>query len=296
MQIAEGIHSIEIPFKIPVGPGETVGRTVYVFLVLGERLTLIDSGVSGSETRILDYVRTIGRDPKEISALILSHSHPDHIGAARAIREATGCTVMAHEGEKDWIEDTAKQSRERPVPGFGSLVQGPVEVDRFLEDGDALSFGKGVAARVIHTPGHSRGSISLLFGSEGEAIFSGDAVLLPGDLPMYEDISDSVGSLRKLAKLGNIELMFSSWETAIQGHERIKRRMEESVCYLQRIHETVLEVDGEMGKQNLMELCRQVAEKLNLPPFAANPIAARAFASSLAHRNMVFKELNSNTT
>ena len=264
------------PFKIPIGNGKTTDRMVYAFLILCEKITLIDSGVSRSEKRIFDYIRQIGRDPKEISTLILSHSHPDHIGAARAIQEETQCKILAHRGEVDWIEDTSKQQRERPVPGFDSLVLGPVEVDRFLEDGEIISFGDKVAARVIHTPGHSRGSISLLF-DDGKTLFTADAVLLENDLPMYEDISDSVESIRKLSKLQDVELLLSSWEEPIRGREAVVKRMEESISYLSRIHETVLEVN----RRRSQELCQEVVRELSLPPFAVNPISTKAFASSL---------------
>ena len=111
MRVTGRIHSLEIPFEIPVAPGKKIDRAVFVFLVLGEKITLIDTGVSGSESRIFDYIRKIGRDPKEISTLILSHSHPDHIGAARSIHEATGCKILAHKGEKEWIENTSQQFR-----------------------------------------------------------------------------------------------------------------------------------------------------------------------------------------
>ena len=289
MQVTGRIHSLEIPFKIAVAPGKTIDRTVFVFLVLGEKITLIDTGVSGSESRIFDYIRKIGRDPKEISTLILSHSHPDHLGAARSIHEATGCEILAHKGEKEWIENTSRQFRERPVPGFDSLVQGPVHIDGFLADGETLSFQKDTTARVIHTPGHSRGSISLLFGGEQKVVLTGDAVLLANDLPMYDDISDSVDSLGKLAKLDKTEFMLSSFETMIQGHYRMMERIDESVCYFQRIHETVLEMDKKTGKNDPIELCQQVVTELKLPPYCVNPITARAFVSSLAHKNLIFK-------
>ena len=54
--------------------------------------------------------------------MILTHAHPDHIGSAKAIEEATRCTVAAHENAKHWIEDVDLQFQERPVPGFHSLV------------------------------------------------------------------------------------------------------------------------------------------------------------------------------
>jgi hydroxyacylglutathione hydrolase len=279
MQITKHIHALEIPFKIPIAPGKQIDRAAYVFLVFGETITLIDSGVAGAHLPIFDYIRKNGRNPTEVSMLILSHAHPDHIGAAKAIKEAVGCMVAAHSGEKPWIEDTEGQFKDRPVPGFHVLVGGPVAVDRLLDDGDTVNFGIDLNATVIHTPGHSKGSISLIFESE-KALFSGDAVPLPNDLPIYENIVDVVASLRKLRAYKNAETLLSSWEDPIRGRENIEKRIDAGFLYLRRIHESVLKARHD-GKENLMELCRQVVVELGLPPFAAMPLVAKAFASSI---------------
>ena len=138
MQITPAIHALRHPFKIPVAPGIAIDRFVYSYILAGETITLIDTGVAGCENSIFDCIRSIDRDPDEISLIILTHSHPDHIGAAKAIREATGCSVMAHPAERAWIEDVDQQNRERPVPGFSSLVGGSVRLDHELAEGDVI--------------------------------------------------------------------------------------------------------------------------------------------------------------
>ena len=178
MQVTEHIHALRIPFKIPIGPEKIIDRDVYSYIVFGDNITLIDSGVSGAQTIIFDYIKKNGRDPQEISQVILSHSHPDHIGSVKTIQEATRCRIIAHRAEKDWIEDTEKQFKERPVPGFHTLVAGPITLDRLLGDGEIVDCGGKIRAEVIHTPGHSRGSITLLFPSE-KALITGDALPLP---------------------------------------------------------------------------------------------------------------------
>jgi glyoxylase-like metal-dependent hydrolase (beta-lactamase superfamily II) len=278
MEVSERFHALKINFKIPISPDKTIDRFVYVYLVFGDKITLIDSGVLGSDSLIFDYFKKAGRDPKEISTLILSHSHPDHLGGARAIREFTGCVVYAHEAEKHWIEDTERQREERPVPGFSTLVGGPVSVDRLLADGQILTLAEKMPCRVIHTPGHSPGSIALYFEKE-RLLFSGDAVPLPGDLPIYENLADCVSSIHKLKNLGKVETLCSSWEDPVKGAETIARRCDQALAYLQKIHESVLRA---RKQEDLLELCRQVIGELGLPPFAANPLTARALASSLA--------------
>lgn len=83
MQITPHIHAI----KTPLGP--TPDRFVYVYLVYGNRITLIDTGFNGSEKLINDDIRSTGRDPSDIGLMILTHSHPDHIGSAKVIHDLT---------------------------------------------------------------------------------------------------------------------------------------------------------------------------------------------------------------
>ena len=121
-----------------------------------------------------------GESREEIDLLVLTHSHPDDIGAAKAIRGKTGCLVAAHEAEKGWIEDVDLQSRERPVPGFHALVGGSVPVGRSLADGDVIELSESHPLKVLHTPGHSTGSICLLYGTD-RVLFSADTVPIRRD-------------------------------------------------------------------------------------------------------------------
>jgi len=279
MQITDHIHAIRIPFRLEFSPEKSVERFVYAFMVFDNQITLIDSGVSGSEHLIFDYIRANGRHPDEIGMLVLSHSHPDHIGSAKAIKAETGCTVLAHKAEKAWIEDTDLQFKERPVPGYHKLVGGPVSLDRLLVDGQTLDLGGPVSCEVLHTPGHSAGSISLFFGRE-KALFSGDALILPGELPIYDDIRTCVASMKRLRQVSDVEVLLSSWEAPIEGREAIMSRIQEGIRYLERIHQTVLEL-SQSETADPMELCQSVVEALGLPMIAVNPIVAKAFASSL---------------
>lgn len=208
MQVTASIHALRHTFTIPVAPGIGLDRFVYSYLIFGETITLIDTGVAGCEKAIFNAIRSTGRDPSEIALIVLTHSHPDHIGAAAAIRKATGCTIAAHPAERQWIEDVDLQNRERPVPGFGTLVGGSVQLDHELVDGDGIEPDetRAVDLQVLHTPGHSPGSISLLMQSEG-VLFSGDAIPVAGGLPVYDDVLASVQSLHRLHRIAGIRLL-----------------------------------------------------------------------------------------
>ena len=204
------IHPIKILFEIPIAPDRRVPRFVYVYLIEGARLVLIDTGVAGAEAIIEARIRELGRTMSDLEVILLTHAHPDHIGAARALQQMSGAQVWAHGAELAWIEDVARQQRERPVPGFDGLVGGPVAVDREIADGELLDFGAGAALRALHTPGHSRGSLSFLLEDAG-ALFCGDVVPEPGAMPIYDDVAALVGSLRRLSALPNLSALYSSW-------------------------------------------------------------------------------------
>lgn len=282
MQITDHIHAIKINFQLVFSPEHVADRSVYVYIVFGEKIHLIDCGVAGAERQIFAYLEANNRTKTDIANLLISHAHPDHIGAAAAIKEQTGCSIAYHAGDRDWIEDTEKQFQERPIPGFHTLVGGSVSPDIVVNDGDRLELNPGLALDVIHTPGHSRGSISLFLEQDG-ALVTADALPLPGDLPLYDDIGKSVASIKKLQLLPKVDVVFSSWEDPIQGSTRIQDRMQESLQLLRTVHETVCANIEE--EQDDMQLCEKVVKALSLPPFAVNPVMAKAFASSRNYRD-----------
>ncbi len=257
---------------------------MYSYIIHGTTITLIDTGVAGCEAQIFDSIRSTGRDPSEIALIILTHSHPDHIGAARAIQQATRCSIAAHPAERAWIEDVILQNHERPVPGFDRLVSGSVHLDYELVEGDILEpddtrVGK---IRIIHTPGHSPGSISLFMPGEG-ALFSGDAIPVPGDLPVYDDALASMQSVQRLRGLAGIRVLLSAWKDPGRGEEAY-RQMDRAVAHLQAIHEAVCAF-AEQGSPDLMELTGKAAETIGLPPQAVTPLLARTCAAHLRVRD-----------
>jgi glyoxylase-like metal-dependent hydrolase (beta-lactamase superfamily II) len=284
MQVTPAIHAIRHPFSILVAPGIAIDRFVYSYLIAGETITLIDTGVSGSEHAISAYIRSLGRQPEEISLIILTHAHPDHIGAAKAIREATGCSVMAHPAERTWIEDVDSQSMERTEPKFSTLVGGPVPLDHELSDGDVVDpDGTGdYEIRVFHTPGHSAGSISLLMEAEG-ALFCGNTVPVYGDLPVYDDAWESVRSIKKLQAIRGIRVLLSSWDEPWEGvavYEQMGRALE----YLQKIHAAAIAASAD-GATDIGEITGRTATLLKIPPHAVSPLLARTVAANLKDRH-----------
>ena len=288
MEVTEHIHAIRIPFKLMVGSGKTLDRFVYAFLIYGERICLIDAGVSSSHGMIFDYVKKTGRDPEEISMLVLTHSHPDHIGGAPDVKRETGCKVAAHEDDRPWIEDVERQYRERPIANFHSLVEDTVEVDLPLKDGDQLDLGGGKTLEVIHTPGHSKGSISLLF-REDSAVLTGDAVPISGTVPIYEDVIPSIQSIGKLKEIKGLKVLLTSWDEPHYG-DRVYALLDAGMKYFQDIHEVVLKEKATSPTSDVTELSLHILKSLGLPEAALIPIVIRSFEAHLNvsdHQNLL---------
>lgn len=273
------IHPVRIPFIVPA-PSGPVSRFVFSFLICTDAsILLIDTGVSGSEQTIFGKIRKTGRKPEEISTIILTHSHPDHMGAAKAIREATGCTIAAHSLEKAWIEDTQRQGKERPVPGFSGLVGGPVHVDRLLDDRDIVPLAEGRSIEVIHTPGHSPGSISLLLRPE-MALFSGDAIPVPGNLPVYDNPAESARSVERLMNIEGIQYLFSSWDESREGEE-VYWAMDDGYAWVEQVSGAVRDMMVAHPGIDPGELTLLVMKEIGLPPEAANPMVTRTIMASV---------------
>lgn len=125
---------------------------------------IIDPGDEASV--ILQNVSTLGLNIKHI---ILTHGHIDHVGALKDTKEATGADIAIH------TEDAPALSKDLVNRMFGLTYPKPPPPDRLLGDGDIISFAD-ISLKVLHTPGHSPGSICLLMNDHlfsGDTLFSG---------------------------------------------------------------------------------------------------------------------------
>ncbi len=181
-------------------------KFVSAYLLTGTQGSiLIDSGYPDYERLVLQRCHEQGVDPQSIALILLTHAHPDHIGSAKALRELTGAPIAIHHADADAAR-TGRFGRMIPRTWLGWLTSLAANVQcfpggctfepdiLFAGDGDLSQYG--VDAHVLHTPGHTPGSLSLQLAS-GEAIV-GDAImpafprLSKPSYPIYADDLEQV--------------------------------------------------------------------------------------------------------
>ena len=214
----------------------SLGR-VNVFVIEDDGLTLVDTGRPGSAGKIFSTIKQAGKNPNDIKQIILTHAHPDHSGSAEAIKRMLDVPVWAHRedakimrygiafrkeicltpGLKNWL------IYELAIKRAGISIE-PVSVDIALNDQDLLPLMGGV--RVIHTPGHTRGHISLLAENEG--------VLIAGDLlsnttglglsVIYENMAEGISSILKVTDLDFDKMVFGHGSPILKDAGSIMRQ------------------------------------------------------------------------
>jgi glyoxylase-like metal-dependent hydrolase (beta-lactamase superfamily II) len=188
------------------------------FLVKEQGLVLLDAGVPNQGRKFLREMRRLSLRPEDVSLILLTHGHWDHAGSLRELRRLTGAEVAVNHREKGWVE----QGYKAVPPAFGRRGQffrivalvwtrfvrfRGTPVDIALGD-EAFSLEQyGIRGKMLHTPGHSLGSMSLVLDT-GDA-FVGDLAMTghprrpkPG-VPMYaEDRGAVKDSWRRLLEHG----------------------------------------------------------------------------------------------
>ncbi len=208
MEIVEGLHAVRL-----------LGSKGY--LIVDRELTLIDAGLRGSTPLLRWYLSRIGRQLTDITRIICTHGHPDHIGGVHEIAALSGAEVLMHPADTARLRETRLRDLvQRPVPGHAgqlvaALTRAPVD-PRPLTHGEVLPALGGL--EVIHTPGHTPGSVCL-YARRHRLLIVGDVlqvirgrISLPSHL-FTEDMVAARGSIARLAEMDVETICFAHFPT-----------------------------------------------------------------------------------
>jgi hydroxyacylglutathione hydrolase len=182
-----------------------------VFVIRGKRPVLVDTGYPGSAPTIIEKLTENGIDVGWLSLILITHGHSDHFGSAAELKKQTGAPIAVHKLDAEAL--IKGQDPSLKPTGFigrmfmpllerrGPATAPPLKPDIIIEG--ELDLSKyGVDGKVIHTPGHTPGSLSVILPN-GEFIV-GDLVMrgmLRFWQPNYPLFADNMAQLNKSLKL-----------------------------------------------------------------------------------------------
>jgi glyoxylase-like metal-dependent hydrolase (beta-lactamase superfamily II) len=214
------------------------------YLLAGDDLALVDTGMPGDEKFILAGIAEIGRSPGELRHILITHAHMDHMGSVAAMKKASGARVVASVREVDYIEGVKKTWTMGREGAGGKLFKAvlflmenvflryePAGVDITCAGGELLDCFGGI--RVIAAPGHSPGSLSYYVPS-GKILFTGDALsgvpaLKLPPRPGCADYDAALKTVNKLAELDFDRCLFGHGEPLLHKASQAVQRLASSV-------------------------------------------------------------------
>jgi hydroxyacylglutathione hydrolase len=206
-------------------------RMAHYYLVDGDEMMLIDTGMPGSSSKLVNFVQnTLKRDLQDIKTIIITHHDIDHIGDLAKIKKITGAKIAIHHDDVNYVNGK-KEDKSGPIFArifikLAKLVfrSEDVEADILLEDNHQI--GPFMA---IHVPGHTPGSICL-YDEKNKVLFAGDNLAyqngkIVGPPAIFTpDMGQAHESLKKLKGL-NVEAIFTGHTNPVMDNasEKLKK-------------------------------------------------------------------------
>ena len=225
MEIAPGVHAVRL-------------LNVYAFLIDEPQLSLIDAGLIGSAGRVQRYLKGIGRTLDDLGRIICTHAHPDHIGGVRELAGERDVDVLMHpadlEGLKVKLRDAvANRNRGQLIAYF---TRHPGEATP-VTDGQVLPILGGL--QVVHTPGHTPGSICL-YAARLKLLFAGDTLQVIRRRVTFasrvfsEDLPLARASVARMAELDVQTIAFSHYPPLRDGANEVLRALADRAARMSR--------------------------------------------------------------
>ncbi|HUN53988.1 MAG TPA: MBL fold metallo-hydrolase [Smithella sp.] len=181
------------------GPGITSADDAAIYLIdFAGDLVMIDSGAGKSASQIVRNIEMLGLNPVDVTHLILTHCHIDHIGSAPFFKKQYGTKIVIHELDAKAVE--SGDSQKTAANWYGTTFP-PTAVDQKFKDAhETLIFGQE-ELHCLHTPGHTPGSISLYLDREGKRVLFGQDIHGPFHKAFGSDIEAWKKSMQALLDL-----------------------------------------------------------------------------------------------
>lgn len=166
-------------WRIPAAPFDFVN--IYAFIDDDGQVTLVDTGSKSGPARARAGLAAMGKSPRDVTRIVLTHAHGDHAGGAANLAEESGAPVAINAIDAPFAREGIAPPRDPSTFG-GRLVTKmskpgrdypAVVIGEEFSDGDILPVAGGL--RVVHTPGHSPGHVALLHEATGTLI-TGDSI------------------------------------------------------------------------------------------------------------------------
>ncbi|NMB85559.1 MAG: MBL fold metallo-hydrolase [Methanothrix sp.] len=211
------------------GPELSASEDAYVYLVdAGSELVLIDSGVGYGTKRIEDNIRSLGFEPAQIWHIIATHCHIDHTGGLSDLKERYGSKVIAHAMDRAGIEG---ENDDLTAASMYGVNYKPVKVDTLLSGEDEQLMLGDLMFNLLHTPGHTPGSISVYIDTDDGRVLFGQDIHGPFSPLWGSDLAMWRQSMQKLLAL-HADVLCEGHAGIYKG-EKIKKYIE---SYLKRYH------------------------------------------------------------
>ncbi len=193
----------EVFLNIYTFTGLSVGR---VYLITeGDGLTIIDASLPTAAHKILTQLSAASHAATDVKRIIITHAHPDHVGAIPELQKATGAVLIVPIGERPMIDG------EKAIPRAPTSIKPPhtvlkdMKADRSLQDGEVLSEVYG-GLQAVSTPGHAPGHMAYWL-PEQKVLFCGDVIFnMPRmRLPFRFLTVDMAQNIKSIARLTELE-------------------------------------------------------------------------------------------
>ena len=204
-------------FQVGGGPW-TSPEDAAVYLVAGaECAALVDAGCGYSQDQLFQNIEACGVALDRIEYLLLTHCHFDHTGGAQAVKDRTGCKIVAHEKEAPFLEEA--DQRVTAAKWYGAFLE-PFQVDVKLKGKRQELWVGEKRIEALHVPGHSPGSLVYVTESDGLKILFGQDVHGPLDASLLSNREDYRRSLRLLLSL-EADVLCEGHYGVIRGKEEV---------------------------------------------------------------------------